>query len=202
MDPAAPQPGDHSSTVDPVSGKSLANLGSPSANVTAIRLRDANAPTSAATTVDLDINKAQDFLVACMTSTPRVTYGLGAKVPFPNAVPGKDFQKIDCSGFVREAIRRAEATNIGFPDGSVVQHDWVRAHGFTTCDIASATAMDGLVRIAFLSPTDSPDNIGHVVLVYHGRTLESHGGTGPDSRPWTGAGWQAHASVYVLTKTT
>lgn len=29
-------------------------------------------------------------------------------------------------------------------------------------------------------------------------TLESHGGVGPDERPWNKKGWQAKAHVYVL----
>ena len=38
-----------------------------------------------------------------------------------------------------------------------------------------------------------------VVLIHNAQTLESHGGVGPDSRPWTGAGWQAKAMVYQIT---
>src|SRR4051812_28696863 len=58
----------------------------------------------------IDVGRAHAFLTTCMTSTPRVRYGLGAKAT-PGAVPGRDFQAIDCSGFVREAIRRS--TNLG-----------------------------------------------------------------------------------------
>ena len=54
------------------------------------------------------------------------------------------------------------------------------------------------MRIAFLAPQDAPSRIGHVVLVHNGKTLESHGGVGPNARPWTGTGWQAKASVYLL----
>jgi hypothetical protein len=135
-----------------------------------------------------------------MTSTPRVTYGLGAKVPFFGAVPGRDFQKIDCSGFVREAIRRATTPPMAFPDGSVNQHDWIRAHGFARSSIDAAKQSDGLVRIAFLRPQDSPHHIGHVVLISGARTLESHGGVGPDTRRWDGSSWQAKAFVYVVAQ--
>jgi len=55
------------------------------------------------------------------------------------------------------------------------------------------------VRIAFLSPSDTSSRIGHVVLIQNGRTLESHGGAGPDSRPWNGESWQAVTRVYELT---
>jgi hypothetical protein len=85
-------------------------------------------------------------------------------------VPGRDFTKIDCSGFVRAAIRESTSPTVAFPDGSVIQHDWIKARGY------------------------EPSND----LIYNAKTLESHGGVGPDSHPWTGAGWQANASVYVL----
>jgi len=57
---------------------------------------------------------------------------------------------------------------------------------------------NGAVYIAFLSPNDTSSGIGHVVLIHNGRTLESHGGVGPDSRPWNRTGWQAKATVYLL----
>jgi hypothetical protein len=145
----------------------------------------------------------QQFLQDCLTSTPRVGYGLGAKiVPVDTQAPGSGgFTKVDCSGFIRAALRRAtpHPPRLQFPDGSVVQHDWVRAQGFAKVTVADGQNADGVVRIAFLRPQDSPTNIGHVALIHNGRTIESHGGVGPDSRPWTGADWQARTSVYVLT---
>ncbi|WP_294537059.1 hypothetical protein [uncultured Rhodoblastus sp.] len=147
--------------------------------------------------LQIDIGKAHNFLVACMNAHPRVKYGLGAKAPF-NGAPGVDFKAVDCSGFVREAIRRS--TNLGnsFPDGSVVQHEWIESRDFKQVNRATGSAPDGAVRIAFLSPSDSSEGIGHVVLIHNGKTLESHGGVGPDERPWTSRGWQAKASVYLL----
>ncbi len=135
-----------------------------------------------------------------MKSQPRVIYGLGAKVTPPGAKPGSGFTKVDCSGFVREALRRA--TNLGgkFRDGSVVQHDWFRARDFEQVALNDWAAKDGRVRIAFLRPADSPHKIGHVVLLHNGMTLESHGGVGPDVRPWTRQGWQGKAKVYVLSR--
>ena len=135
-----------------------------------------------------------------MTSNPRVRYGLGAKVPFHGAVPGKDFKKVDCSGFVREAIWRATNPNLNFPDGSVVQHDWVKNKGFQHVSVADGGLNDNHVRIAFLRPQDTSSNIGHVVLLSGGRTLESHGGgVGPDSRAWTDLSFRTKMFVYVLT---
>ena len=155
-------------------------------------------------TLQIDIAAVQQFLQDCLTSTPRVGYGLGAKInPVDTQPPGNGgFTKVDCSGFVRAALRRAtpHPPRLQFPDGSVVQHDWVRAQGFTKVTVADGQNTDGIVRIAFLKPQDSPSNIGHVVLLHNGRTIESHGGVGPDSRPWTGTAWQARTHVYVLTQ--
>jgi hypothetical protein len=160
-------------------------------------------PPPAPAPLQIDMAAVQQFLQDCLTSTPRVGYGLGAKiVPVDTQAPGSGgFTKVDCSGFIRAALRRAtpHPPRLQFPDGSVVQHDWVRAQGFAKVTVADGQNADGVVRIAFLRPQDSPTNIGHVALIHNGRTIESHGGVGPDSRPWTGADWQARTSVYVLT---
>lgn len=194
-DPAAPADGEISETADLDTARVLANLGAPAAAAT---LAPATA-LAAFTTLAFDLSKAQAFLKACMTSTPRVTYGLGAKVPFHGAVPGKDFTKVDCSGFVREAIRLSTNPPT-FPDGSVVQHDWIREHGFQKATVDDGKLNDDVVRIAFLRPQDSPHGIGHVVLISRAVTLESHGGVGPDARAWDGSDWQAKAFVYVLAR--
>ena len=193
-DPAAPAEGEISETADFETARVLANLGAPSAASLAPA-----PPLAAFTTLAFDLSKAQAFLKACMTSTPRVTYGLGAKVPFHGAVPGKDFTQVDCSGFVREAIRLSTNPPI-FPDGSVVQHDWIREHGFQKVTIDDGKLNDDVVRIAFLRPQDSPHGIGHVVLISRAMTLESHGGVGPDTRQWDGGDWQSKAFVYVLAR--
>jgi hypothetical protein len=152
----------------------------------------------AAPTIDIQWPEVEAFRSACETSVPRVRYGLGAKVPSDHAVPGAGFARVDCSGFVRAAIRRSTHPVAAFPDGSVTQHDWVKAKGFETSSITDGRLSDGKVRIAFLEPKDSPEHIGHVVLIRNGRTAESHGGVGPDSRPFDGTGWQRKAKVYVL----
>lgn len=162
--------------------------------------REARATRAVAPTMPIDGAKARVFLDACINSNPRVTYGLGKKVPFHGAKPGQDFKKVDCSGFVREAIWRATNPPVNFKDGSVVQHDWIRAQGFATGTREEAMASDNVVRIVFLRQQDSPSGIGHVALVHNGRTIESHGGTGPNSRAWTVTGWQTKAFVYRLTK--
>lgn len=149
---------------------------------------------------ELPINWAsvQSLLQACVTSNPRVRYGLGAKIPSDASKPGTGFTKVDCSGFVRAAIRRSTSPKVAFPDGSVVQHDWVKAKGFARGTLADGALTDGKIRIAFLLPSDSPSRIGHVVLIRNGKTVESHSGVGPNSRPFDGTGWQRKAKVYLL----
>lgn len=149
-------------------------------------------------TTDFSVSKAKAFLDACLSSDPRVTYGLGKKIQ-PGQQPGRGgFLQVDCSGFVRQIIRLA--TNLGgtFPDGSVVQHDWVRKKGYAPDSVQSGMTKDDNVRIAFLSPSSTSSGIGHVVLLYRGMSFESHGGVGPDSRPWTGTSWQAKTKVYIF----
>jgi hypothetical protein len=195
-DPASPAAGDESETADFETARYLANLGAGS--VAAEPAAAVAAAAVEATPMQIDIALAQQFLDACEDSHPRVTYGLGAKVPFHGAVPGRDFKKVDCSGFVREAIWRASDPHVAFPDGSVVQHDWVRSKGFQPGAVADGMLDDNHVRIAFLRPQDVSSHVGHVVLLSGGHTLESHGGVGPDSRPWTGQGWQSKTFVYLL----
>ena len=199
-DPARPLGEDGTETADFETARFLANVGAGPVEAPApAAAPEAPAAPAAPAQLQIDIARVRKFLNDCITAHPRVTYGLGAKVPFHGAVPGVDFKKIDCSGFVREAIRLATNPSAPFPDGSVVQHDWVRNKKFQPVTIADGALDDNHVRIAFLRPQDAPSHIGHVVLLSAGRTIESHGGVGPDSRPWTGKGWQSKAFVYVLT---
>src|SRR5208337_2000020 len=196
LDPAAPAGRSDMSAAEYELAKRKANFGDLPESYTR-ELAPEAAPLAPAGPMPLDIAKAQAFLDACVHA--HVTYGLGAKVPFYHAVPGRDFTKVDCSGFVREAILEATEKAILFPDGSVVQHDWVQARHYPLSSVDAAKASDKKVRIAFLPPSASPEHIGHVVLIYQARTLESHGHHGPDSRPWNGEAWQAHTVVYTLT---
>lgn len=175
-------------------GDSVANEGFDlTAEPTLESLAAATAPTLA-----IDIATADNFLQSCMTSTPRVTYGLGAKISPHGALPGSGFKKVDCSGFVRELIWRSTSPHFNFPDGSVVQHDWIKDKGYQLSNRADASLQDGKIRIVFLRPQDVASHIGHVALVHNGKTLESHGGVGPDTRDWTNTGWQAKTHVYIL----
>jgi hypothetical protein len=154
-------------------------------------------PADGVMTVNFNIQTAFGFLQACENSRPRITYKLGAKIP-PGSEPGSGFKFVDCSGFVREEMRRSTNLGSSFPDGSVVQHDWVQNHRFSKSSVDAAKSKDGVVRIAFLSPT-ATRKIGHVSLIINAKTLESHGSTGPDSRDWNGGDWQGETTVYNLT---
>jgi hypothetical protein len=196
-DPAAPGEGEVSEIVDMETARAFANRG------VGVFEEAVTAPSvtleGVVRLLSLDMRAAKDLLDACTHATPRVTYGLGAKAKH-GAKPGKDFQKIDCSGFVRELIWRSTSPSFNFPDGSVVQHQWLRDNGFAHSTPADARSADDIVRIAFLRPQDTSSGIGHVVIIYRGMTLKSHGGVGPDSRPWTATGWQASTYVYVLSE--
>jgi len=178
----------------------LANYGDPAANKE-FDLTAESAPDdleALAPTIELNVDVAHQFLQGCMTSNPRVQYGLGAKVSPHGATPGSGFKRVDCSGFVRETIWRATTPHFNFPDGSVVQHDFIRDKGYEKSTRADAMLQDGKVRIVFLRPQDAPSKIGHVALVHNGKTLESHGSFGPNAREWNNTGWQAKALVYIL----
>jgi cell wall-associated NlpC family hydrolase len=145
--------------------------------------------------VPLDEQKIRDLVADCVRAGVR--YGLGSKAPSLTAVPGRDFKRIDCSGFVRWVLYQASGKTLNFKDGSVQQHEWIKEHGFKVSDVASGKLKDGRVRIAFLTPTDG-GGVGHVVLILNGKTAESCGGIGPCRRDWTGKGWQKKAHVYIL----
>jgi hypothetical protein len=199
-DPAAPAPGDEErgGEADHRTAVQRANYGgSPDAAEPPVDLDPGPRARGIVPTLPLDPAALRQFVQACRTAG--VTYGLGKKVPRHGATPGTDFAKVDCSGFVREAVWRATAPHQDFPDGSVVQREHVQAKGYAHSTPADGLLRDGAVRIAFLRPQDVPSGIGHVVLIHDALTFESHGGTGPDSRAWTNTGWQAKTLVYVLT---
>lgn len=145
----------------------------------------------------LPIDKALLLTLVERTVQPGNQYGFGDKVPVNADSSYVRDHPVDCSGYVRWLVNRSTRAECLIPDGSAVQHDWVRETGFKKSSSDSCFKNDGVVRIVFLSPS-AGGGIGHVALVLDGETMESHGGTGPDQRPWTGKGWQGRSSVYVL----
>ncbi len=119
-DPAAPAaPSEVSDTAGFEWGRVLANLGAPAESDPTLA---SAAPQAASTSASFNLVRVHAFLQACETSIPRVGYGLGKKVPRLDAVPGRDFTQVDCSGFVREAVRLATAPTLGSSD-ELPEHD-------------------------------------------------------------------------------
>lgn len=103
---------------------------------------------------------------------------------------------IDCSGYIRWILCRSTHDQLVMPDGSVQQADWLDAVGFKVSTVEACKLEDDVLRIAQYRPQSG---VGHISLVFNGNTIESHGGTGPDSRRWTGEGWQGVCRVWCLT---
>lgn len=119
------------------------------------------------------------------------TYGYGQKL-----VDGYNPNKqVDCSGLVRYLIGDQ------FPDGSVQQHDYIKAKGFLEVPLVIGHRYDGNLYIGFLPPDATSDKIGHVFLLNDNLTLESHGGKGPDRRIWGRMGFESRCSLYLLNPT-
>ena len=104
----------------------------------------------------------------------------------------------DCSGYVRWLLSRSTNQGLILPEGSVVQHEFIREMGFKKSTTSAAMLDDGILRIAFLEPSDSRNGIGHVTLIHKGKTIESHRGAGPSRRVWNRTSYQPLCIVYVL----
>lgn len=128
-----------------------------------------------------------------------VDYGFGSKAVDLTAPPenfrGTKGLSVDCSGFVRYALWPW----LQIPDGSVNQRDWFKKQGFKPSKQFSEK--DGRLRIAFLSPGQTPSGIGHVMLVLNGMTLESHGGKGVDMRAWGSKAFMSKCTGFVIDPT-
>lgn len=141
-----------------------------------------------------------------------VGYTLGAKAE-PLAQQASHIMALDCSGFVRWALYHAsidwnavhpkEAKDyypLVIPDGSVTQHDWCDTAGMPKGDFSDGNRVDGVLRIAFLTPKDG-GGVGHVMLILNGYTLESHGHVGPDRRKWLSQPFMTKCTVYQFGRT-
>jgi hypothetical protein len=70
------------------------------------------------------------------------------------------------------------------PLGSWNQEEWCEDQGFKQTDyLQHAKLHDNRLRIAFAHATDKMPT-RHVWLIYNGKTYESYGGHGVDSRAW------------------
>lgn len=156
-----------------------------------------NAPTKDYPFTSVDIDRALLVAIAENLIHQHVPYTYGSKAK-PLDVDSHSFRGtlgkgIDCSGFTRYDLNKC-----GFliPDGSVNQRQFFESHGFKpTTQIGE---LDGRVRIAFLKPEDTHGGIGHVMLVYMGKTLESHGGVGVDRRIWGSSAFMRDCVGFVI----
>ena len=128
-------------------------------------------------------------------------YGLGYKDQHLGYLPTiwlKDTMGrmcIDCSGFIRSILWYScvSLRNL-YPDGSVVQRQWLIDQGFKIEEASSynevAGNQDNILRIWFhkpggtgLSNTDA-DPFGHTWCTLNGYAKQSCGGVGPCEVPW------------------
>ena len=133
-----------------------------------------------------------------------VKYAVGSghgKVAHASSVPPEKVTELDCSGFVAYVLYHAS-------NGGLVLHgrnsaglaDWCKEQGFAKEKgyAPLAAVQDNVLRLAYMPPPPK-HKYGHVWLVHNGATLESHGGAGPDSRPWNEAILAKHAThLYKL----
>lgn len=115
----------------------------------------------------------------------RVAYGMNHKAP-KMTCDSSEIDSIDCSGFVRYALYKSSIDDgFSMPDGSVQIHAWCASLGLGKIDYKNLiyTVNDNKrLFIAFLEPHNG--HAGHVWFVFKGKTMESHGGVGVDSRSW------------------
>lgn len=128
--------------------------------------------------VDPDV--LQDYRARLQAA--KISYGLGAKASL-NVEPEK-ITKIDCSGYLRYLLYHITKHEVNIQGGgSWWQNKWCKDVGLEVVDYSTAAELDGWLRIGYFA---KPAGMaaGHIWLVLNGSTLESHGGKGPDSRPW------------------
>lgn len=133
-------------------------------------------------------------LLLCERMRGRVTYRFGAKSTRWDA-DSSEISEIDCSGFVWFALKRATNGALPIPDGSANQHAFCEKMGYRKVPYAEAIAdLSGRLYIAFIAPAP----VGHVWLVSHGLTLESHGHVGVDRREADCSALRAVCACYEL----
>lgn len=151
-------------------------------------------PTYPWRSADVDTHRLQ--VITSVLSHRGIQYGFGSKAvklhTAPEMVKFTKKNSVDCSGFVRYAL----APWIEIPDGSVNQRDWFRKNGFKPTK--QFGDVDGILRVAFLAPGQTPSGIGHVMLTLNGVTMESHGGRGVDMRPWGSKSFMSKCSGFVI----
>lgn len=132
-------------------------------------------------------------------------YKLGAKPGLTTAAP----VYADCSGYVGWLLSKAGYTDVADRElfnrlggrGTWHLYDFFNQQGLKKSDPLAATRHDNILRVAVgLAGWVGIGKIGHIVLIYNGVTIESSGGKGANSRPWTGKGWQSFYKVFVVSR--
>ena len=151
----------------------------------------------------IDIVKAKAFLTACIDSAPRVSYGLGAKAastPASRAPPARRASRRSTaagSSGPRSGGRRCQSSPRSRSDR------WSSTTGpavkgflpMSSTTASSRTAADRFPAAVRGRQRDRPRR-PHPP----GTALESHGGTGPDSRQWSTLPWRTSTKVFELTR--
>lgn len=127
----------------------------------------------------------------------KVTYGWGVKAPAELLKYWKgsldSIKSIDCSGYFRLAIWRSSQGTLDPGNGSWRQKNWLEKQGYRKLDKYSnvgikIVAADQSRVFACYVPELVVKGVvikaAHIWLVRGGKTFESHGGKGIDSRPW------------------
>ncbi len=114
-----------------------------------------------------------------------VLYLWGGKA-HPLDADSSTITELDCSGFVQYVIAKATDQKLILPEGSVDQHNWCDARGLRQLsrysDVQYARDDPNRLFIAFIEPHGK--RAGHVWLVCAGKSMESRGVVGVDSRKW------------------
>jgi hypothetical protein len=135
------------------------------------------------------INIDRDYLLELCAALMdgHINYHMGAKAHPLDAEPA-DIKALDCSGFTRYLIHKVTDGQVTMVDGSDEQNAWCKHHKLRAEKYMHVAGLsDGLLRTAFMPRIYKDGKLahaGHVWLVLNGKTLESHGHTGPDSRDW------------------
>ncbi len=117
-----------------------------------------------------------------------VRYHLGAKAQKLN-VPPSAIRAIDCSGLIRYLVYRATDPALTIPDGSWKQREWAEDHLQKIQYGMISRPSEGQVKLYLATLDPNNGHAGHIWFVrtdppHDPFTFESHGGRGPNSRPW------------------
>ena len=100
-----------------------------------------------------------------------------------SAEPDK-ISKLDCSGYVKYVLYNVSDGKIDIKGGSYYQYKWCKEQKLKKVDYAKAAKKsDNILRLGYFAKKKK-GKYGHVWLILNGKTLESHGGTGVNRRPW------------------